>query len=62
MEQTSLGDPTTTSTKRYGINAPERDQPFGKKARKVVKQYMPLDATESVDTDGAGNYADLDEH
>ena len=26
----------------YGIDAPERDQPYGKQARKVLKQYMPL--------------------
>ena len=26
----------------YGIDAPEKDQPYGREARKALKQYMPL--------------------
>ena len=26
----------------YGINAPKKDQPYGRDVRKVLKQYMPL--------------------
>ena len=26
----------------YGIDAPEKDLPYGREARKVLKQYMPL--------------------
>ena len=29
----------------YGIDAPENDQPYGREARKVLKQYMPLVAS-----------------
>ena len=26
----------------YGIDVPEKDQPYGREARKMLKQYMPL--------------------
>ena len=34
----------------YGIDTPERNQPYGKEATRVLKQYMPLVAKMTTGT------------